>query len=160
MGIILMLQSIFYVMNQYFTTNIFTFQRAIDSVWLAVQIQLGQAVALTMKTYAVKFNFLFVSMLQGVILMGVYSSWILSQKLSLDASSDLNGNRELITAVEQGDRYFVSTTASNWFFEAINRSDSYPYPSLREALKRKYAYLKNFNAFSTQTIQSDSQGLI
>lgn len=74
-----------------------------------------------MKTYAVKFNFLFVSMFQGVILMGVYSSWILSQKLSIDKSGDLNDNSELIKALEDKSRFLVSTTASDWFYEAINR---------------------------------------
>lgn len=48
------LLSTFLVANQYCQSNEprISFQRAVDSVWLAVQIQLGQAVALTMKTYA------------------------------------------------------------------------------------------------------------
>jgi hypothetical protein len=48
----------------------------------------------------------------------------------------LNGNKDLIAAVEDKSRYFVSTTASDWFFEKINRSDVYPFNSLRKALKR------------------------
>jgi hypothetical protein len=45
--------------------------------------------------------------------MGVYSSWILSQKFSLDRGGDLNGQSELIRALEDKSRYFVSTTASS-----------------------------------------------
>jgi hypothetical protein len=59
----------------------------------------------------------------------------LSQKFAIDKTGDLNGNKELIAAVEKKDRYFVSTTASDWFFEKINRSEIYPFNSLREALK-------------------------
>ncbi|KAI6184633.1 hypothetical protein M3Y97_00617300 [Aphelenchoides bicaudatus] len=89
-----------------------------------------------MKTYAVKFNFLFVSMLQGVILMGVYSSWILSQKLATDRTGDLNGIKELIAALEDKSRYLVSTTASDWFFEQINKSETYPHNAIRAALQK------------------------
>ncbi|KAI6221535.1 hypothetical protein M3Y95_00972100 [Aphelenchoides besseyi] len=135
---ILFLQALFYVGNQCCQQNEYeplTFRQIIDSIWLAVQIQLGQATTFCMKTLAVKFNFLFVSLLQGVIVMGVYSSWILSQKLSVDRSGDLNSFAELVDAIQSRQRYFVSTTASDWFYESLNVSDTYPYNSLRNAIK-------------------------
>lgn len=49
--------------------------------------------------------------------MGMYSSWILSQNLAIDKTGDINGNRELIMALEDKSRYFVSTTASDWFYD-------------------------------------------
>ncbi|KAI6238012.1 Glutamate receptor 2.1 [Aphelenchoides fujianensis] len=136
MGAILFLQALFYVGNLFCQEEEkITFRKVVDSVWLAVQIELGQATTFVMRTFAVKFNFLFVSLLQGVIVMGVYSSWILSQKLSLDKTGDLNSFSELVDAIQSRQRYFVSTTASDWFYESLNKSEAYPYNSLRAAIR-------------------------
>ncbi|KAI6179129.1 hypothetical protein M3Y98_00577200 [Aphelenchoides besseyi] len=134
------------------------------AIWTAVQLHLGQALNVTWKSYAVKFNILLVSVFQVIILMGkfllvllaiafdkpliraikncrVYSSYSLSQKLTIDGVANIDGPKELIEALESGERYFVSTTASDWFYEALNRSDAYPYKSLRRAVKRNPIYI-------------------
>ncbi|KAI6196434.1 hypothetical protein M3Y94_01109200 [Aphelenchoides besseyi] len=60
--------------------------------------------------------------------------------LSVDRSGDLNSFAELVDAIQSRQRYFVSTTvwlyiASDWFYESLNVSDTYPYNSLRNAIK-------------------------
>ncbi|KAI6193848.1 hypothetical protein M3Y96_01062300 [Aphelenchoides besseyi] len=124
-----------------FSTELYEVEFNILAIWTAVQLHLGQALNVTWKSYAVKFNILLVSVFQVIILMGVYSSYSLSQKLTIDGVANIDGPKELIEALESGERYFVSTTASDWFYEALNRSDAYPYKSLRRAVKRNPIYI-------------------
>lgn len=64
-----------------------------------------------------------------------------SQKLSVSVKTPITGPKQLIGAVESGKNYFVSTTASDWFFEALNKSDAYPFRSLRNAVKSKLLHV-------------------
>ncbi|KAI6234014.1 hypothetical protein M3Y99_00834600 [Aphelenchoides fujianensis] len=66
---------------------------------------------------AISFNLIIVWIFQVIILLGVYSSYSLSQKLKNDGISNIDGPKELIEVLESGERHFVSTTASDWFYE-------------------------------------------
>lgn len=95
------------------------FTKISNALWIAIQLHLRQAVNTKWKRLSVKFNIFLISLFQAVIIMGIYSSYILSQKLAISTSTNINSPKTLIEAVENGERYFVTTTASNWFFEAI-----------------------------------------
>lgn len=45
-----------------------------------------------------------------VVLLGVYSSWLFSQKIVVNRVNHLDGFPELIKELERGKRFFVSTT--------------------------------------------------
>ena len=57
------------------------------------------------------------SLIQGVIIMGVFSSIILSKSLNKSEYDDLSDYADLVRAISHRNRYFLSTTASDYFYE-------------------------------------------
>ncbi|CAD5218174.1 unnamed protein product [Bursaphelenchus okinawaensis] len=137
MGVIFSLQALFYLVNEFCAGELqkIGFRHINNSLWNALKLQLGMPIEVSWRSYGAKFNMVFVSMLQGVILMGVYSSWILTQKYADDVKNDLQTHNDLIRQISTGNRYFADGTGHHWFYEAINHSTMFPYADLRTAMK-------------------------
>lgn len=78
-GLTLLLQAFFYVANLYCECMYerINFTKISDALWRAVQLHLRQAIKGRWSSLSVKFNILLISLLQAVIIMGIYSSYIL-----------------------------------------------------------------------------------
>jgi hypothetical protein len=136
MASILFIQILFYISFQYFDDYYkeMNFRTVTNAIFEAVQLQLGQTM-LMRKSYAQKFNIVVTHFLHYVILLGVYSSWLFSQKITHNKLTRIEGYPELIRNLEQSRRYFVTTTGQDWFFEKLHHSRGYPYNSMRSTLK-------------------------
>jgi hypothetical protein len=62
------------------------------------------------------FNTFLFSFLQAAIVLGVYSSAILSENLKPNPSSGLKTFTDLVRALERQDYYFVTSGDMGWFY--------------------------------------------
>ncbi|KAI6196433.1 hypothetical protein M3Y94_01109100 [Aphelenchoides besseyi] len=106
-----------------------------DCLWDAMQISLGKSVLLPKRNYAVRFNLIVMQLLHVVTLLGIWSSWVLSKNIGDQRFVSIDTYADLIRSIEQNQRTFVTTTGTDFFFETLNRSQYYPFKSIRDALK-------------------------
>ena len=96
----------------------------------------------------VRTNIMIVSLFQVVVLLGVYSSYSLSQKLTRVDLANIDTTRELIEALLKRERYLTTPTATDWFFELLNQSNEYPYKVSRHNLIDRIFYIFIFSGFA------------
>ncbi|KAI6238011.1 hypothetical protein M3Y99_00727800 [Aphelenchoides fujianensis] len=138
MALILGVQVLFFIAHEYAKDayELMDFNRVTNGLWNAMQLSLGQPLRLQKRDYALRLNLIVMQFLHFIVLLGVYSSWVLSEKLALNEPVAIEGMSDLVHALEQKERRFVSTTGRDWFYETVNHSNTHPYNRIREAMKK------------------------
>ncbi|CAD5224055.1 unnamed protein product [Bursaphelenchus okinawaensis] len=112
-----------------------TYNTVVDSVWSAFSLQLGQALKTKRITRAVNFNRLMFSFINTPILMGLYSTWIVSNRLTATEDGAISTYDDLIDALASNRKYLIQYTGSaDWFFEELETSHVYPFYFIRKTL--------------------------
>ncbi|CAD5232660.1 unnamed protein product [Bursaphelenchus xylophilus] len=143
--VVLALGSIIFLQVAFYFTHsmLFDVQRrspynaAVDSVWSALALQLGQSTKGNKRSRAVNFNRLMFSFINTPILLGLYSTWIVSNRLSADTDGTITSYQDLINKLSSGQKYLIEYTGTvDWFFEEIESSNVFPFKDIRNTLQR------------------------
>ncbi|KAI6193467.1 hypothetical protein M3Y96_01020900 [Aphelenchoides besseyi] len=82
-----------------------------------------------------KLSIMFFSLVQVVVLLGVFGSWILSNILQAEKTS-LPTMKHLIKQIANHELHVLTTQPTSWLHEKIRSSPVYPFAELRGALTR------------------------
>ncbi|KAI6224068.1 hypothetical protein M3Y95_00844200 [Aphelenchoides besseyi] len=105
-----------------------------EVAWRILRIMLMQPDNVEFKTKSGKFSLFFFSLLQGTVLLGVYSSCILANIIHSNQSRSPETMAKLLQDLRNNEFYIAATNPQKWIFEKINTSTEFPYSELRTAL--------------------------
>ncbi|KAI6231324.1 hypothetical protein M3Y95_00369700 [Aphelenchoides besseyi] len=135
-AIVTMVQSLFYfvqlTMIEHKKTVYFHW---FEATWKAIQLLFFKIGYETSTRRSAQLNTFLFSFLQSVVIMGVYSSLILSDHLRPDPRAGMQTFDELIRDLEDGRRYFATDGNMGWFYAVVNNSNYWPYAQIRSTLR-------------------------
>ncbi|KAI6193414.1 hypothetical protein M3Y96_01015200 [Aphelenchoides besseyi] len=105
-----------------------------EVAWRILRIMLMQPDNVEFKTKSGKLSLFFFSLLQGTVLLGVYSSCILANIIHSNQNRHPETMAKLLQDLQNNEFYIAATNPQKWIFEKINTSTEYPYSELRSAL--------------------------
>ncbi|CAD5208980.1 unnamed protein product [Bursaphelenchus okinawaensis] len=108
--------------------------------WYSIQIHLGRPVQPQNHRLAVRFNTVFVSLMHVVTVLGLYSSWIVSQRLQKD-DENFNGWNDFFQKLDQGIVY-LALPEKSWFYERLLEAEVQPFSTLFQLYREKPNIIK------------------
>ncbi|KAI6179936.1 hypothetical protein M3Y98_00665000 [Aphelenchoides besseyi] len=134
--VVTMVQSLFYFLQSAMLEHKRTvYFHWFEATWKAIQLLFFKIGYETSTRHSVQLNTFLFSFLQSVVIMGVYSSLILSDHLRADPRVSLHTFDELIRDLEDGRRYFATDGDMGWFYAVINNSHHWPYVQIRSTFR-------------------------
>ncbi|KAI6216392.1 hypothetical protein M3Y95_01278900 [Aphelenchoides besseyi] len=107
----------------------------LESAWQMVRLQLLQPEKVYFKSKAGKLAIISFSLIQCAVLLGVFSSWILSNLLKPNTALPVNSVERLIDRITTKEYHLITRNKGTWFYDEVNRSQAFPFPSLRSAIE-------------------------
>ncbi|CAD5211180.1 unnamed protein product [Bursaphelenchus okinawaensis] len=108
----------------------------IISSWQMLRLQLMQPEKIYFKSLAGRVSILLFSLVQCAVLLGVFSTWILSSIITETIETPIEKIEVLIKRVRDGQLTMIAARPETWFYEKISQSDEYIYKEIRLALER------------------------
>lgn len=105
----------------------------VESTWQMIRLQLLQPEKIYFRSKAGKLSIIFFSLVQCAVLLGVFSSWILSNILRAGHLAPADSVERLIERIAKHDFHMVTTNTASWFYEELNHSRVFPFAELRAA---------------------------
>ncbi|KAI6216391.1 hypothetical protein M3Y95_01278800 [Aphelenchoides besseyi] len=116
-------------------TSLFAFICWFSTAWHVLRLQFLQPEPIVFYSAAGKLSIMFFSLVQVVVLLGVFGSWILSNILQAE-TTPLPTMNHLIKQITNRELQVLTTQPTSWLHERIRSSPVYPFAELRTALAR------------------------
>ncbi|CAD5215487.1 unnamed protein product [Bursaphelenchus xylophilus] len=137
--IALLLQISVCVMIRYFEAKVIRTKHigVLESAWQMLRLQLMQPEKIYFTSLAGRLSIMIFSLVQCAVLLGVFSSWILTSIIR-DAATDVpfESMDNFVKGLMAKKFYMISAEPDTWFFEEVNQSQVFPFKQLRAALER------------------------
>ncbi|CAD5213926.1 unnamed protein product [Bursaphelenchus xylophilus] len=138
-GLILLAQMFFYVFHNAVEHGL-DLRSIGDAFWYSIQIHLGRPVQGQHTTTAVRFNMVSVSFMHVAIVLGLYSSWIVSQRFHKHDEL-LSGWADVFQRLDKGNMY-LALPKDDFFYERLMEAEAHPFTSLHELYQKKPSIIK------------------
>ncbi|CAD5215479.1 unnamed protein product [Bursaphelenchus xylophilus] len=123
---------------RYFEAS-FTKQKPItvvESGWQMLRLQLMQPEKIYFKSIAGRLSILLFSLVQCAVLLGVFSTWILSSIITESIENPIDRLGLILRQIRDGKKTMIASRYETWFYEKIYNSDENLFKEFRWALEK------------------------